>query len=64
LKKAADSGPIFQRAQDEARTIMRARRHIAQGRDEDFFSWRRFLLRLLPGEPRSQARPDRLLGYE
>jgi putative ABC transport system permease protein len=35
--KAPDSGPIFQRAQDEARTIMRARRHIAQGRDEDFF---------------------------
>jgi|SRR5271157_213570 len=35
--KAADSGAIFQQAQDEARTIMRARRHITQERDEDFF---------------------------
>ena len=27
----------FQRAQDEARMILRARRHITQGHDEDFF---------------------------
>ena len=35
--RAADSGPIFQQAQDEARTILRARRHIGQGQQEDFF---------------------------
>jgi putative ABC transport system permease protein len=35
--KTPDSGPVFQQAQDEARTIMRARRHIGQGQTEDFF---------------------------
>jgi putative ABC transport system permease protein len=35
--KAADAGTIFQQAQDEVRTIMRARRHISHGQTEDFF---------------------------
>jgi putative ABC transport system permease protein len=35
--KAVDSGTVFQQAQDDVRTIMRARRHIAQGQVEDFF---------------------------
>jgi putative ABC transport system permease protein len=35
--KAAGSLQLFQEAQDEVRVIMRARRHITQGRDEDFY---------------------------
>ncbi|HEY1337373.1 MAG TPA: ABC transporter permease [Bryobacteraceae bacterium] len=35
--KTADSGRTFERAQDEARAILRARRHITAGHDEDFF---------------------------
>lgn len=35
--KAAGGQQIFQRAQDEARMILRGRRHITQGRDEDFY---------------------------
>jgi len=35
--KAAGSEQLFQEAQDDVRQIMRARRHITQGRDEDFF---------------------------
>jgi putative ABC transport system permease protein len=35
--KAPGSQQLFQQAQDEVRVMMRARRHITQGRDEDFF---------------------------
>ena len=35
--KAAGSQQLFQQAQDEVRLIMRARRHITEGRDEDFY---------------------------
>jgi putative ABC transport system permease protein len=35
--KAAGGEHIFQQAQDDARVIMRARRHITQGHDEDFY---------------------------
>lgn len=35
--KASGSQTIFQRAQDETRVILRARRHITQGREEDFY---------------------------
>jgi putative ABC transport system permease protein len=35
--KAAGGGELFQTAQDEVRSILRARRHIAPGHDEDFF---------------------------
>jgi putative ABC transport system permease protein len=35
--KAAGGQRVFQAAQDEVRAIMRARRHITGGRDEDFF---------------------------
>ena len=35
--KAAGDGALFDRAMDEARSAMRARRHIKPGQDEDFF---------------------------
>jgi putative ABC transport system permease protein len=35
--KAAGSQQLFQQAQDEVRVIMRARRHITEGRDQDFY---------------------------
>lgn len=35
--KAAGGAQVFQRAQDEARMVLRARRHITAGREEDFF---------------------------
>ncbi len=35
--KAAGGQQIFQQAQDDVRVLLRARRHITQGRDEDFF---------------------------
>jgi putative ABC transport system permease protein len=35
--KAAGSQRLFQEAQDEVRAILHARRHITQGRDEDFY---------------------------
>jgi putative ABC transport system permease protein len=35
--KAAGSQRLFQEAQDEVRVIMRSRRHITAGRDEDFY---------------------------
>jgi putative ABC transport system permease protein len=35
--KAQGSDRVFQQAQDEARAVMRARRHITGGREEDFF---------------------------
>jgi putative ABC transport system permease protein len=35
--KAEGGERVFQQAQDEARVVLRARRHITQGRDEDFF---------------------------
>ncbi len=35
--KAAGSQQLFQQAQDEVRLIMRARRHITEGHDEDFY---------------------------
>jgi putative ABC transport system permease protein len=35
--KAAGSQGLFQEAQDEVRVIMRSRRHITAGRDEDFY---------------------------
>ncbi len=35
--KAAGPGVIFERAQDQARMVLRARRHITGGREEDFF---------------------------
>ena len=35
--KAAGSQLVFQQAQDEVRVIMRARRHITEGHEEDFF---------------------------
>ena len=35
--KAAGSEQLFQEAQDDVRQIMRARRHITQGHDENFF---------------------------
>src|SRR5580700_1505500 len=35
--KAAGSQQLFQEAQDEVRMIMRARRHITEGHDEDFY---------------------------
>src|ERR1017187_6930300 len=35
--KAAGSQQLFQQAQDDVRVIMRARRHITEGRDEDFY---------------------------
>src|SRR5580658_1805851 len=35
--KAAGSQQLFQQAQDEVRLILRARRHITEGRDEDFY---------------------------
>jgi len=35
--KAAGSQRLFQQAQDDMRVILRARRHITEGRDEDFY---------------------------
>ena len=35
--KAAGSQQLFQEAQDDVRVILRARRHITEGRDEDFY---------------------------
>lgn len=35
--KAAGGQQVFQRAQDQARMVMRARRHITGNREEDFF---------------------------
>ena len=35
--KAAGPGQLFQRAQDQVRTVLRARRHITSNREEDFF---------------------------
>jgi putative ABC transport system permease protein len=35
--KAEGSQQLFQQAQDDVRVILRARRHITEGRDEDFF---------------------------
>jgi putative ABC transport system permease protein len=35
--KAAGSQQLFQQAQDDVRVILRARRHITEGRDEDFY---------------------------
>ena len=35
--KAEGGEPIFELAQDEARRILRARRHVAPGKDDDFF---------------------------
>ena len=35
--KAAGGQRVFQQAQDEVRVILRSRRHITQGRDEDFY---------------------------
>ncbi|MEK7407156.1 MAG: ABC transporter permease [Acidobacteriota bacterium] len=35
--KAAGGDQVFQRAQDQARMVMRARRHITGNREEDFF---------------------------
>jgi putative ABC transport system permease protein len=35
--KAEASGPAFDRAQDDVRRILRARRHVLPGKDEDFF---------------------------
>ena len=35
--KAADSGVVFEQAVDEARWILRARRHIGPSQEEDFF---------------------------
>jgi putative ABC transport system permease protein len=35
--KATGDKQIFQQAQDEVRVIMRARRHITEGHDEDFY---------------------------
>jgi len=35
--KASGGQTIFQRAQDETRVILRARRHITQGHEEDFY---------------------------
>jgi putative ABC transport system permease protein len=35
--KAAGSQQLFQQAQDDVRVILRSRRHITEGRDEDFY---------------------------
>jgi putative ABC transport system permease protein len=35
--KASGSEQLFQQAQDDVRVILRARRHITEGRDEDFY---------------------------
>ena len=35
--KAEDTGPVFQLAQDDTRRILRARRHVGPGSDDDFF---------------------------
>ncbi len=35
--KTADSGPEFERAQDDVRRILRARRHVPPGAEDDFF---------------------------
>jgi len=35
--KAAGGDQVFQRAQDEVRRILRARRHVAPGKEDDFF---------------------------
>ncbi|MGC8793806.1 MAG: ABC transporter permease [Bryobacteraceae bacterium] len=35
--KAAGGGIVFERAQDQARMVLRARRHITGNREEDFF---------------------------
>ena len=35
--KAADSGPTFERAQDDVRRILRARRHVPPGAEDDFY---------------------------
>jgi putative ABC transport system permease protein len=37
LQVKAEGGENFQRAQDEARAVLRARRHVTGTRDEDFF---------------------------
>ncbi len=35
--KAAGGGPVFERAQDDVRLILRARRHLTGDREDDFF---------------------------
>ncbi|HWC95239.1 MAG TPA: ABC transporter permease [Candidatus Sulfopaludibacter sp.] len=35
--KTAESGPLFEQAQDDARSMLRIRRHITINREEDFF---------------------------
>lgn len=37
INAKAESGPVFEQAQDQARVILRSRRHLQPGQDDDFF---------------------------